>query len=124
MHLAYPPPISWLKLKSTPLGLFTFAMLCHAAHDGFTQVILLIHILLQHILESLVEGHRGREAISSIHIADGDEEYSLSVLRHSVVLGIEHTGEVGVAVALKFGLPLIEQGEKLLTDQGSYILEE
>ena len=65
-------------------------MLIERVNNLFTQIIPLIHILLQHILQTLVEGHRFGEVVVGIGIENGNHKDAFAVLRNPVIFGIEH----------------------------------
>ena len=90
-----------------------------------TQIILLVHVILQHVLQSALKGERlGEEESRQVAIvADADKEDALAVLRHSVVLRIQHLDKVAVAQPFKLQLPEVEHAHELLRHHRLHVLQ-
>ena len=82
----------------------------------------------KHVLEVPLERERLWELVAvgefpSHVLSHADEEHTLTVLRHSVVLGVEHLPVVGVAVAIQLVAPLLEKWQELSAHKCLHILQ-
>ena len=87
------------------------------------QIVFLVHLVLQHILESQFELHGLREGVPCIP-EDRHDEDALPVLRDSIVLRVEDLLEIGVALIREPVAPLQESRAELVADEGLDVLHQ
>lgn len=83
---------------------------------------------LKHVLQVPLEWERLGKlvAVGKVHrhvLAHADKEHPLTVLRNSVVLGVENLPVVGVAIAIQLVAPLLEKWQELSAHKGLHILQ-
>lgn len=124
-QLATPPPLCGLEVVAVG-GVGGNAL--EVGQLFLRYEVFAVYLVVKNVGEAARERYFLGECVGGWHVSFiaeyAHQEHALAVLRHAVVLGVQHLPEVGVAVILQFRAPFEEIGEELLADKGLDVLQQ